>query len=452
MVKQKVNDAKLNDGLISANNSMGERSQARTYTNNRKVTDAILDILYENNWIVQNFIGGTTSDMLRKDREIKTELTPQQDAMLEQFSKKHKIPMLMEQYRNWGGLYGDVICIAITKPAIEGSEPVDLSTLLDLDVEDLSSFLVLDKRSYAPSSTVVDDLSSPAFGQPVDYTVKIGATEQKIHPSRLCRLSCGDRPISKIIRGGKASMGVSEVKAIWDAMTAYDAAKQGVSDLIDLVKTTIVRTEGYNRAVKEGGEDFFLELGDAMKRSMSLANILFLDDKSTYESHEFTSTWVNEALKEARIDLAGAMRKPLIRVFGMGASGFASGEEDNKIYYEYINAKQESQLRPLWDFIDKFAIDDLKQRDDEFNQVSFDYDFPTIRDRDEKELAEIANLFADFFTKLYNVDAIDALQVAKEIKNRGFMNSITDEDLEKLEAIVNDPAYEKPQDEEGFSF
>ena len=146
------------------------------------------------------------------------------------------------------------------------------------------------------------------------------------------------------------------------------------------------------------------------------------------------------------------MGKPIIRVFGMGSSGFASGEEDNKIYYERINAKQESQVRPLWDFLDKFIIDDLKDRDPDFNQVSFDYSFPTIRDRDEKELAEIANLFADFFVKLFDVDAIDALQIAKEIKNRGFMNAITDEDLELLEATVNDPAYKKPQDEESYGF
>lgn len=442
---------KLNDGLVSAANSMGERSRARTYTNNRKVTDSILEVLYENNWIVQNFIDGTTSDMLRKDREIKTELTPQQDAMIEQFSRKHSLPTVMERYLNWGRLYGDSIIIAVTK-FVTAADPVDMSKPLNLDTEKLSKFVVLDKRSYTPSSDVIDNLANPMFGEPINYEVKIGNTEQIIHPSRLQRLSCGDRPVSKIIRGGKQSYGVSEVKAIWDALTAYDAAKLGISDLIDLVKTTIVKAEGYNHAVKMGGEQDFVELGMAMKRSMSLANILFLDGNSTYESHEFTSTWVNEALKESRIDLAGAMGKPIIRVFGMGSSGFASGEEDNKIYYERINAKQESQVRPLWDFLDQFIIDDLKDRDPDFNQVSFDYSFPTIRDRDEKELAEIANLFADFFTKLYDVDAIDALQIAKEIKNRGFMASITDEDLEKLEAIVNDPSYEKPQNEESYSF
>ena len=42
----------LNDGLTSANNDLGKRSQARTYTKNQKLSDTLLTTLYEDNWIV----------------------------------------------------------------------------------------------------------------------------------------------------------------------------------------------------------------------------------------------------------------------------------------------------------------------------------------------------------------------------------------------------------------
>ena len=76
---------KLNDGIVSANNSLGERSQARTYTRNRKLNDNLLATLYDDNWIVKKFINGITTDMLRLDREIKTDLESDIDKKIERF-------------------------------------------------------------------------------------------------------------------------------------------------------------------------------------------------------------------------------------------------------------------------------------------------------------------------------------------------------------------------------
>ena len=76
---------KLNDGIVSANNSLGERSQARTYTRNRKLNDNLLATLYDDNWIVKKFINGITTDMLRLDREIKVDLESDIDKKIERF-------------------------------------------------------------------------------------------------------------------------------------------------------------------------------------------------------------------------------------------------------------------------------------------------------------------------------------------------------------------------------
>ena len=92
--------------------------------------------------------------------------------------------------------------------------------------------------------------------------------------------------------------------------------------------------------------------------------------------------------------------------------------------------------RPVYDY--KF-----KEEDEAFKLDFFDYDFPSIRDRNEKEEAEIAKIIIDSLKVLYDMDAVDAVQVASEVKLKGLIASISDADIEALKAVINDPAYEK---------
>ncbi len=194
---------KLNDGIVSANNSLGERSEARTYKRNRKLTDNVLAILYDDNWIVKKFINGKTTDMLRVDREIKTDIGADIDKKIEQFCLKYQVFTKLEEYLNWGRLYGDALIFAVTKMAGSGDE-VNYNGLLDLEQEELVSFIVFDKTSYIPSSTVIKDIASPHFGEPYSYKLTIG-DEQEIHHSRVCRLVCGRKTVKKKFHAGRTS-------------------------------------------------------------------------------------------------------------------------------------------------------------------------------------------------------------------------------------------------------
>lgn len=438
---------KLNDGIVSTNNSLGERSEARTYRRNRKLTDSVLSILYDDNWIVKKLINGKTTDMLRIDREIKTDIVADIDKMIERFCLKYKVFAKLEEYLNWGRLYGDALILAVTE-RMDG-ESVNMQGHLDLDQENLVSFIVFDKSSYIPSSTVIEDISNPNFGEPVSYELILGE-KQTVHHSRVCRLVCGKKTTKNKLKGGRQSYGVSEVNSIWDALVAYDTAKAGISDMIEEAKTDVIKIKDYNIKMAEGREEDFIKLGMSMKMVKSLANMLMIDQDAEWEQKEMAFTGITGVLADARIDVSASCEIPLMKMFGQGAGGFASGEEDNKNYYEHINAKQESQLRSAWDFIDKFMLDSFKQDDENFKLDFLDYDFPSIRDRNEKEEAEISKLIIDALKVLYDMDALDAVQVAKEVKLKGLVASITDNDIALLQSIISDPSYEK--DPQGFSF
>lgn len=440
---------KLNDGIVSANNSLGERTQARTYVKNRKLNDNILTILYEDNWIVGKFIDAKTTDMIRIDRNIKNDLEPEVDKAIEEFCKKYNVFSSIEECLNWSRLYGDALILAVTE-RMDGEE-VNMQQMLDLEQERLLKFIVFDKQSYTPSSKIVDDITSPVFGEPAYYDFSIGEGFT-VNSSRVCRVRAGKKSSKAKMRGGKQSYGTSEVSRIWTALVAYDTAKTGISDLIEEAKVDVIKIDGYNQSMAEGREEDFIKLGLSMKTVKSLANVLMIDSTADWTNKELASTWINESLKESRTDLAGACEMPLTRLFGQSAAGFASGEEDNKIYYEHINSKQESMLRPIWNFIDKFMIDAIREKIEGFQLSFFDYDFPSIRDRNEKEQAEIFQIIVNALVALYGVEAIDPVQIAKEIKLKGLMNSITDEDIRKLEAVVNDPTWTRENEENSGSF
>lgn len=442
---------KLNDGIVSANNSLGERSNARTYKRNRKLTDSVLATLYEQNWVVGKFIDTKTRDMVRIDRQIKNELEPEQDKAIEMFCKRFNVFSTLEEYLNWGRLYGDSIILAVTE-YVDGLE-VNMESALDLDREVLIKFLVFDKTSYTPSQTIIDDVRSPNFGNPISYSIDVG-DGFTVNSSRVVRLMAGNKTVKSRNKSGSQAYGTTEVDRIYAPLVAYDTAKIGISDLIEESKVDVVKIQGYNQAMAEGREEDFIKLGLSMKTVKSLANVLMIDTDADWETKELSSMWINESLKESRTDLAGACEMPLTRLFGQSASGFASGEEDNKIYYEHINSKQESMLRPAWNFIDKFIIDDLKDKFENIRLSFFDYDFPSIRDRDEKEQAEIMQIIVNSLVALYGAEAVNPAQIAKEIKLKGLIQSITDDDIAKLEAIVNDPTWTpaSQEDQGGFSF
>lgn len=426
---------KLNDGIVSANNSLGERSQARTYSKNTKLNDRLLSILYDDNWIVKKFINGKTKDMLRVDREIKTELEPDQDKAIEKFCLKYRVFDVLEDYLNWGRLYGDAIIFAVTER--EDGQEINTAGHLDLDQEKLVSFIVFDKTSYTPSQTVITDIKSKNFGEPLTYELNFG-DNLTIHHSRVCRLTCGKKTVKNKLKGGRQCLGVSEVNAIWDSLIAYDTAKAGISDMIEEAKTDVIKIKDYNQKMADGREEDFVKLGVSMKTVKSLANMLMIDADAEWEQKEMGFTGIVSVLNDARIDVSASCGMPLMEMFGQGAGGFASGEEDKKNKYEEINGMQESMLRPAWNFVDKFLIDELQ-----FSQTFFDYDFPTIRDRSEKEEAEIMQIIVNSLVALYGVEAIDPVQIASEVKLKGLVASISDDDINKLKAVINDPSYQK---------
>lgn len=417
--------ATYNDNIVSMANSLGQRTAARDFVGSPKLTDKKLGSLYRDSWIIQKYVDGGVSDMTRLNREITTSLESDETKALEAAYRRLGAFKHRQEILTWVSVYGDAMILAVTDHS-------ELKDPLDMDVEKIQRFIVLDKTAYTFDNDLEDDITSANFGKPRIYKVNVGGNDILVHNSRVCRVEAGLRSIKErnTIHG---KYGRSDLQAIYQPLLNYLTTAINISDIVDQSKTDILSIEGFNAAIAAGREDDFIAVGLAMKAIRSSTDALMIDAKTTYDQKEMTFAGLVEILKAQRDDLAGACSRPLTRLFGQSAAGFASGAEDNQNYYETIASLQEARLRPIDDFIDKFILKDMGV---EYSQL--DYTYPSIELSNDVEDSTILSTTVTALSTALQDGVINEFQYATELKNKGLISSITDEDIEFLKDLINE--------------
>lgn len=420
--------ATLNDGLVSMANSLGQRTAARDYVSIPRLSDQKLSTLYSDSWIVRKFVDGGTSDMTRLNREIQTTLDAEETKALEAAYRRLGCFKHREEALTWISLYGDAMVIAIT-------DEEDLAKPLELELEKIHRFIVLDKTAYKfETNNYEDDITSANFAKPRMYTVNVGGKDILIHNSRVCRVEAGKRSFKdrKTVAG---RYGRSDIQPIYQPLLTYLATAINISDIVDQSKTDVLSIEGFNAAIAAGREEEFIAVAQAMRSIRSSTDALMIDATAQYEQKEMTFAGLVEILKAQRDDLSGACSRPLTRLFGQSASGFASGAEDNQNYYETIASLQESRCRPLDDFFDKFILVDMKS-----DYTQLDYTYPSIELSNEVEESTILSTTVTALSTALQDGVINEAQYATELKNKGLVSSITDQSIKELEDLLSEQA------------
>ena len=109
--------------------------------------------------------------------------------------------------------------------------------------------------------------------------------------------------------------------------------------------------------------------------------------------------------------------------------------EDNQNYYESIASLQESRLRPIDDFFDKFILKDIGV---EHSQL--DYTYPSIELSNDTEVATILSTTVTALSTAWQDGIINEVEYATELKNKGLVSSITDESIAALKELLSEEA------------
>lgn len=415
----------LNDGVQSLYTDLGAKSNAVSYTG-RLVSDRQLMSAYTSSWIVSKYVDKTARDMLKKPRTFSGSYNKAalDAALIEE--KRLKVDDVLNDALTWTLLKGDCLVVAIT-------DDEDLSTKIT-DYSTINKFIVLQKGDYTLGK-LDDDIRSSNFGMPRSYTIKLG--NEVVHASRCHRIRLGKFSV----KDGK-KFGISPLQAPFKTIKLFDTVITCIADIIEESNVDVLFLPDLLQKIAAGQEDKIKEYALLMKQVKSSTGMILLDagnsdSQGRWEQKTATYGGLSEILTKMMSVLAGALDRPITVLFGQSASGFASGEEDNRAYYETINNWQESVLRPLQEFIDKFILSRVVE--------NIEFEYPSIDSENEVEKATIFSQICSAIAALVTAQIIPDEVAQKELIARKCLINTKIEDFnefnEEAEEEWQEPIY-----------
>ncbi|QHJ84900.1 MAG: hypothetical protein [Caudoviricetes sp.] len=410
MTNKKASTA-LNDSMTSLFTSLGKKIESVKYSG-RKVTDNQLIRAYANSWLTSKYIDKTAEDMLKIPRTFSGDYN--EDLLKEVIKKEKRLKVgeIKKKFLSFGSLYGDSLIIAIT-------DCEEMETIYS-DDEDVKQFIVLTKGEYTPSDELEDDLTSINFGKSAYYTLN---NNKKVHHSRCHRIKLGMHKLTD-----KAQYGTSDLQGKFEAIRLFDTTMSCIGDIIQDSNVDVIFIPDLIARIAAGKEDEIAKFLESLNSIKSSMNAIALDAGNSeaqgrWEQKTATYSGLSEVLSKLITVTAGALDRPITVLFGLSASGFSTGEEDLESYFGTINALQESRLRPVDEFIDRFILNKLMPS----NDLVFEY--PSIKVVSEEKEAAIFSQYATAFSTLTTAQILTDKVVQTEMIARGLLKNTTEEDL-----------------------
>lgn len=408
--------------------------QATSYPLTRMTQNyELLTSLYRDNWIVQNIVATIPNDIIRKWYEIKSGIAPEWIDRMTKLERRSQIrkKILLGMY--WGRLYGGAVGVILIKGHNDMSLPLDLDMVLP------DSFLglqILDRWSGVyPEGEIVTDPSDPDFGLPAYYTIRDevdGKMVARVHHSRIVRFIGRELPWLEQVT--ELYWGESEIEAIYNEIVKHDNVAANIAALTFRANINYMETDGLDQLLGTANTEMQRRFWNVMAaQSMMESNFgtRFINKGDAIHNTQYTFTGLPEVYDRMMMDVAGAARTPVTKLFGRSPAGLnATGESDMQNYYDYIDGLRENEFRQVIErLLPVMALSAWGMIPDDL-----DIDFPPMWTPDAKEIAEIAERKTNAVLAVYQNDLVDAATAQQELQalgeETGMFSKISDEAIE----------------------
>ncbi len=299
-------------------------------SNNRQ----LLSEAYVEQGLLQTIVDVPVDDALRGGYEIKSkQLKPKEIQELQVFVEREDInDNVIGRAMKWTRLYGGGGIVIVT-----GQDPA-----APLDIEAIKKdyylgFQAADMWELLGNMQNLEEYN-PAIHQVADEYYNFYTT--RLHGSRVMRMKGMTAP--SIIRPRLRGWGFSVVEALIQSINQYLKTKNLTFEVLDEFKVDVYRIEGLTDTLNSGrGTAKIHERVQLANMEKNFNNAITMDKLDEYQQKQLSFTGIAEIMKEVRIQIASDMRMPLNKIFGLSATGFNSGEDDNEVY----NSMVESQVR-----------------------------------------------------------------------------------------------------------
>lgn len=397
----------------------------------------LMNSLYRSHWVVRRLIDVVPSDMMKNWIKLETQMPPDQLRRFDKLIRTTQLKARILEGLRWGRLYGGAAGVIL----LEGqgdmlSKPLDLDTVMPGTFKGL---LILDRWSgIMPLSTqVVTDLSDPDFGLPDRYIISTETISRgvEVHHSRIVRFPGRDLPYWE--KQQEMYWGASEVEHIYDELRKRDNTSWNIASLVFNANLRVLKMKDLEQiftTMDERAVQDIYSVIQAQNWLMSNTGTQLLGSEDDFQTFQYAFSGLDKVYENFMMDLAGATEMPVTKLFGRSPAGMnATGESDMQNYYDGIEEKQESYLRPI---IDRLLPILLMS---EFGAIpdDVDYSFGPVRRPSISESTDLASKRTTAVQGVYDSGMISQKVALKELRqmseDTGMWTNITDEDIEKAD-------------------
>lgn len=391
---------------------------------------ALLNSLYRDNWIVQNVVGIIPDDMCRKWFTLSGAVGPEYLRRLEKAQADTALRESVNEGLCWGRLYGGAAGLIM----IRGQEgvldrPLDLESILPGTFQGL---YILDRWcGITPELGLVYDGRGRMAPEYYTITGEGGITVARVHHSRIVRFL--GRELPYLERIAELYWGASEVEALYQDVVKHNNVAANMAALTFRANVDTMEVQNLDQL-------FSLASGEAQRRfwnTMQAQSVVqsnfgmrLVNKGDQIKNTQYAFTGLHEIHESMCLDLSGASRIPMTKLFGRSPAGMnATGESDLKNYYDYIDTLREARLRPiLQQLLPVLAMSAWGGVPE-----GLDITFPKLWEPKADEAAKIARDKAETIITAFQCGLLQADTAQKELKRleneTGLFGSITDEEI-----------------------
>lgn len=415
-------------------------SRDKTTFNKNKIGDRAgyveLLALYKDNWVASKAVDIFAEDMVRKWRIYKGD--PNKIKLILEEEKRIGLKISTADAIRWARLFGGTALI----PIFYGDTNETLRNELNVDMikkGSLNKIIVVDRTLLNPNGIIQLDPIKDNYCQPEFYA--LAGANSTIHHSRVFKFYGVNLPYTaKQMNNYWGDSALQRmIETINNSATTFNAVAQMMLEII----TDVVKIPNLSTKLTGSEEtDKMIERFNLMKLLSSISQVKLLDSEESWERHQIQLTGVNDIITQQLTMVSASASIPVTRFIGTSPRGMnATGESDLEIHYENVHSKQETEVRPILDKIDKIIQMSL------FGNLieDYSYEFLPLYMQDGKEEAETIKINAEAREKYNQLGILPLKTIAQRLIDEGWtipsehLNTLENLDKATLDRLLNPP-------------